>query len=239
MKYRSVLIILLVLVLTGCAVDQQTTPPTDDGNPDSESTDTTIINAERIEQLKNYIDENAVFTDLLTQNIVACTAAYGTNYAPLTYELNYDATSITIRAQNVLPNSGDPDINTMVIWLDENNNIQYKYAYIYYKAFEYYRGGKLEHYQAHLKYYHDSDGNRWLKLNCYWQYFYQLQYDQTNDCFVNADPTSDGYAQKMVFKDSLTDGLNSSYSMIMYNTKIFEAGLDALGAYAKTLFTPQ
>ena len=227
MKYRYILVILIVLVLTGCTVYRQ----------ESASTETAIINTERVQKLRNYIDENKIFYIYLTENIIASNELYGTNYAPLAYTLTYDATSITIKAQSVFPNSDDPDFNTMEISLDKNNNIQYRYAYIYYNVFEYYKGDPLEPYQTHLKYYHDSDGNKWLKLNCYWEYFYNITFDPNTGAFLNNYLNSDSYGQKMNFLKDLNDKTLDAYFHIDYNSKIFEQNLNALGWYAKSLFT--
>jgi len=234
MKYRYILVILIVLILTGCNVDQQGSSVTD-----TESTDMPVITAERIEQFKNYIDEHHTFDDYLALNVEASYGLYGENYSPLTYKLTYDAKSIKILAQDLYID-GDPlIINTMLLTLDENNDIQYAYAYTFYDFFDYYKGEPLQPYNAYLEYSNDSNNNEWLFLNCYDKYYFQLKYDRTNGDFINADPTSESYGQKMVFINSLSDNISSSYKVVIDNSQIFEVKLKELGTYAKTLFTPQ
>lgn len=187
--------------------------------------------------IKDYIIKNKAFDVTLDNGKVSRFPDFKENDVAPTFEIEVSDGHIKIFAKSGFPE----EVKKMKILdiYEENDEIKYDIEYALYETFVYYKDNttrKNDGYLAYLKYYKNSSGETYLKLNCYHQYRFYIEYDDVNDVFIDVEEGSETYGNPMKFKESLEVNIRPAYQNVLDKEKLFLEKLEDLIEFIKIQF---
>lgn len=248
---KSIFLFVLIITLSGCTVNFQSTEKTNSDNISLPSNTTTIEkessdNSKKMEIIdsddqelikgiiKDYIIKNKTF-DVTLDNRISEYPEYNEDNVAPTYDVEIIDGHILVYGKSDFPT----EVKKMKLLdiYEEDGEIIYNTEYAIYETFVYYKDNfttENQGYFAYLKYYMNSSGEHYLKLNCYHQYYFYLEYNQEKDVFIDIEEGSKTYGNEIRFKKSLDENIRPAYHNLMEKVDIYEEKLNSLIVYLKT-----